>query len=55
MFFCFQVKFVAINCWWNEGECRRKYKFISYPVLYVYHTILDGYQYSGMEYKRLSD
>lgn len=43
-----RVKFVAINCWWNEGECRRKYKFMSYPVLYVYHTILDGYQYSGV-------
>lgn len=43
-----RVKFVAINCWWNEGECRQKYKFMSYPVLYVYHTILDGYQYSGV-------
>ncbi|CAI9718358.1 domain-containing 11-like [Octopus vulgaris] len=43
-----QVKFVAVNCWWNEGECHRKYKFISHPMLYVYHTNLDGFQYTGI-------
>ncbi|KAG1684838.1 Thioredoxin domain-containing protein 11 [Nymphon striatum] len=27
-----QVFFVAINCWWNEGECRELQKFKSFPI-----------------------
>ncbi|GAB1602311.1 thioredoxin domain-containing protein 11-like isoform X1 [Argonauta hians] len=43
-----KVKFVAVNCWWNEGGCHRKYNFVSHPMLYVYHTNLDGFQYTGI-------
>ena len=43
----FKVFFSAVNCWWPEGECRKRYKFLMYPVVMVYHTKLDGYKYTG--------
>ncbi|GFO18587.1 thioredoxin domain-containing protein 11-like [Plakobranchus ocellatus] len=39
------VQFAAVNCWWPEGECRKRYKFLMFPVMMVYHTKLDGYRY----------
>ncbi|KAK6170535.1 hypothetical protein SNE40_018909 [Patella caerulea] len=42
-----QVKFIGINCWWPEGSCRKRYKFVMFPVLYAYFSQLDGYRYLG--------
>ncbi|XP_067672608.1 thioredoxin domain-containing protein 11-like isoform X1 [Haliotis asinina] len=42
-----RVKFVAVNCWWPDGQCRKRYKFLMFPVLFVYHTHLDGFRYLG--------
>lgn len=30
-----QVLFVAINCWWNQGKCRKKKHFFYFPVTYL--------------------
>ncbi|XP_060578316.1 thioredoxin domain-containing protein 11-like [Ruditapes philippinarum] len=44
------VKFVAINCWYVEGECRQRMKFYSYPELFIYHTgVTDGYRFTGIK------
>ncbi|XP_033748582.1 thioredoxin domain-containing protein 11-like [Pecten maximus] len=43
-----RVRFVAINCWWPDGECRSSYKLISYPELFIYHTNLDGFKFTGI-------
>ncbi|XP_041365008.1 thioredoxin domain-containing protein 11-like [Gigantopelta aegis] len=43
-----QVKFVAVNCWWPDGQCRKRYKFLMYPVLFVYYLNIDGYRYLGV-------
>ncbi|ESO84927.1 hypothetical protein LOTGIDRAFT_131152, partial [Lottia gigantea] len=42
-----QVKFIGINCWWPQGSCRKRYKFMMFPVLYAYFSNLDGYRYLG--------
>ncbi|OWF53332.1 thioredoxin domain-containing protein 11-like [Mizuhopecten yessoensis] len=43
-----RVRFVAVNCWWPNGECRSSYKLISYPELFIYHTNLDGFKFTGI-------
>ncbi|XP_059165869.1 thioredoxin domain-containing protein 11-like isoform X2 [Physella acuta] len=47
-FFKGKVRFAAVNCWWPEGDCRKRYKFLMFPVLMAYHTKLDGYRYLGI-------
>ncbi|KAI8794915.1 thioredoxin domain-containing protein 11-like isoform X3 [Biomphalaria glabrata] len=42
-----QVAFASVNCWWPEGDCRKRYKFLMFPVFMAYHTKLDGYRYFG--------
>ncbi|KAF7689162.1 hypothetical protein HF521_012515 [Silurus meridionalis] len=32
-----QVQFVAVNCWWHQGKCRKQQNFFQYPVLHVYY------------------
>ncbi|PNJ03145.1 TXNDC11 isoform 4, partial [Pongo abelii] len=36
-----QVLFVAINCWWNQGKCRKQKHFFYFPVIYLYHRSLE--------------
>ncbi|KAK7489104.1 hypothetical protein BaRGS_00019618 [Batillaria attramentaria] len=43
------VKFVAVNCWYPEGLCRKQYKFLLFPVFFAYHHNNDGYRYLGIE------
>ncbi|KAH9519833.1 Thioredoxin domain-containing protein 11 [Bulinus truncatus] len=45
-----QVPFAAVNCWWLEGECRKRYKFLMFPVFMAYNTRLDGYRYFGKSF-----
>ncbi|XP_074649336.1 thioredoxin domain-containing protein 11-like [Tubulanus polymorphus] len=42
-----QITFAAVNCWWPTGQCRKKYKFYSYPVIFLYHTTLNGFRYNS--------
>lgn len=32
-----QVLFVAVNCWWNQGKCRKQKHFFYFPVIHLYH------------------
>ncbi|KAK3594865.1 hypothetical protein CHS0354_005939 [Potamilus streckersoni] len=43
------AKFVAINCWHPEGECRQRQMFSSYPEFYAYHKgVQNGYRFTGI-------
>uniref|UniRef100_W5UIV9 Thioredoxin domain-containing protein 11 n=1 Tax=Ictalurus punctatus TaxID=7998 RepID=W5UIV9_ICTPU len=42
-----QVQFVAVNCWWHQGKCRKKKNFYQYPVLHVYHRRFGPIHYKG--------
>ncbi|XP_023413123.2 thioredoxin domain-containing protein 11 isoform X3 [Loxodonta africana] len=42
-----QVLFVAINCWWNQGKCRKQKHFFYFPVIYLYHRSFGPVEYKG--------
>ncbi|XP_053132881.1 thioredoxin domain-containing protein 11 isoform X2 [Hemicordylus capensis] len=42
-----QVLFVAINCWWNQGKCRKQKHFFYFPVIYLYHQSFEPIEYKG--------
>ncbi|XP_044515002.1 thioredoxin domain-containing protein 11 isoform X1 [Gracilinanus agilis] len=42
-----QVLFVAINCWWNQGKCRKQKHFFYFPVIYLYHRSFGPIEYKG--------
>ncbi|XP_039631796.1 thioredoxin domain-containing protein 11 isoform X2 [Polypterus senegalus] len=42
-----QVQFIAINCWWNQGKCRKQKNFYYYPVIYVYYRRFGPIEYTG--------
>nr|XP_056722340.1 thioredoxin domain-containing protein 11 [Euleptes europaea] len=42
-----QVLFVAINCWWNQGRCRKQKHFFYFPVIYLYHRSFGPIEYKG--------
>ncbi|XP_071426876.1 thioredoxin domain-containing protein 11 [Pithys albifrons albifrons] len=42
-----QVLFVAINCWWNQGKCRKQKHFFYFPVIHVYHRSFGPIEYKG--------
>ncbi|XP_058013118.1 thioredoxin domain-containing protein 11 isoform X2 [Ahaetulla prasina] len=42
-----QVLFVAINCWWNQGKCRKQKHFFYFPVIYLYHQSFGPIEYKG--------
>ncbi|XP_077975133.1 thioredoxin domain-containing protein 11-like [Styela clava] len=35
-----QVSFVAVNCWWNQGDCRGHFQFFRFPQIYIHHKNL---------------
>ncbi|XP_076808644.1 thioredoxin domain-containing protein 11-like isoform X1 [Clavelina lepadiformis] len=35
-----QVSFVAINCWWDGGDCKGNFKVESFPQIRLHHKIL---------------
>jgi hypothetical protein len=41
------VKFIAIDCFYHEGACRKTYKLNYYPQLFLYIKGARGYQYFG--------
>jgi hypothetical protein len=44
---CLQVKFIAIDCFYHDGSCRKTYKLNYYPHLFLYVKGTRGYQYFG--------
>ncbi|XP_060755336.1 thioredoxin domain-containing protein 11 isoform X2 [Neoarius graeffei] len=42
-----QVQFVAVNCWWHQGKCRKQQNFYQYPVLHVYYRRFGPIHYKG--------
>ncbi|KAJ1097239.1 hypothetical protein NDU88_002364 [Pleurodeles waltl] len=42
-----QVLFVAVNCWWNQGICRKQKHFFYFPVIYLFHRSFGPIEYKG--------
>ncbi|XP_078519274.1 thioredoxin domain-containing protein 11 [Lissotriton helveticus] len=42
-----QVLFVAVNCWWNQGKCRKQKNLFYFPVIYLYHRSFGPIEYKG--------
>ncbi|XP_065589024.1 thioredoxin domain-containing protein 11 isoform X1 [Cyrtonyx montezumae] len=42
-----QVLFIAINCWWNQGKCRKQKHFFYFPVIHLYHQSFGPIEYKG--------
>ncbi|NWI99631.1 TXD11 protein, partial [Crypturellus undulatus] len=42
-----QVLFVAVNCWWNQGKCRKQKHFFYFPVIHLYHRSFGPIEYKG--------
>ncbi|KAM4603257.1 thioredoxin domain-containing protein 11 [Polymixia lowei] len=42
-----QVQFVAVNCWWSQGKCRRQKRFYQYPVIHLFYRRFGPIDYKG--------
>ncbi|KAG8432925.1 hypothetical protein GDO86_017261 [Hymenochirus boettgeri] len=42
-----QVLFVAVNCWWNQGKCRKQKNLFYFPVINLYHKSFGPIEYKG--------
>ncbi|XP_068100798.1 thioredoxin domain-containing protein 11 [Hyperolius riggenbachi] len=42
-----QVLFVAVNCWWHQGKCRKQRTFFYYPVINLFHKSFGPIEYKG--------
>ncbi|XP_048051560.1 thioredoxin domain-containing protein 11 isoform X1 [Megalobrama amblycephala] len=42
-----QVQFVAVNCWWHQGKCRKQKSFFQYPVIHLYYWRFGPIEYRG--------
>ncbi|XP_057699331.1 thioredoxin domain-containing protein 11 isoform X2 [Corythoichthys intestinalis] len=42
-----QVLFVAINCWWSQGRCRRLNRFHQYPTIHLFYRRFGPIEYKG--------
>ncbi|KAM4697784.1 thioredoxin domain-containing protein 11 [Rhinophrynus dorsalis] len=42
-----QVLFVAVNCWWHQGKCRKQKSFFYFPVINLYHKSFGPIEYKG--------
>lgn len=42
-----QVQFVAVNCWWHLGRCRKQKNFFQYPVIHLYYRRVGPIEYRG--------
>ena len=46
-----QVTFVAVNCWWMHGSCRRQISTQMYPALLVtVPSVRSGLQFTGIQH-----
>uniref|UniRef100_A0A4W4GEN4 Thioredoxin domain-containing protein n=1 Tax=Electrophorus electricus TaxID=8005 RepID=A0A4W4GEN4_ELEEL len=42
-----EVQFVAVNCWWSQGRCRKQKNFYKYPVMHLYYRRFGPIEYKG--------
>lgn len=42
-----QVQFVAINCWWSQGKCRKQNRLYQYPIIHLFYRRFGPIQYKG--------
>ncbi|KAM3864554.1 thioredoxin domain-containing protein 11 [Diretmus argenteus] len=42
-----QVQFVAVNCWWSQGKCRKQRRFYQYPVIHLFYRRFGPIEYTG--------
>lgn len=42
-----QVQFVAVNCWWIQGKCRKQKSFYLYPVIHLFYKKFGPIEYKG--------
>ncbi|KAM6971839.1 thioredoxin domain-containing protein 11 [Aplochiton taeniatus] len=42
-----QVQFVAVNCWWSQGKCRKQKSFYLYPVIHMFYKKFGPIEYKG--------
>nr|XP_020443036.1 thioredoxin domain-containing protein 11 [Monopterus albus] len=42
-----QVQFVAINCWWSQGKCRRQNHIYQYPIIHLFYRRFGPINYKG--------
>ncbi|KAM9304891.1 thioredoxin domain-containing protein 11 [Gastrophryne carolinensis] len=42
-----QVLFVAVNCWWHQGKCRKQKMFFYFPVVNLFHKSFGPIEYKG--------
>ncbi|KAM9315113.1 thioredoxin domain-containing protein 11 [Pholidichthys leucotaenia] len=42
-----QVQFVAVNCWWSRGKCRRQYRLYQYPIIHLFYRRFGPISYNG--------
>ncbi|XP_070581397.1 thioredoxin domain-containing protein 11-like [Ptychodera flava] len=43
-----EVTFLAVNCWWPRGSCRKNVPLRFYPMLMAYNDRFEGVQYRGI-------
>ncbi|XP_068444777.1 thioredoxin domain-containing protein 11 [Clinocottus analis] len=42
-----QVQFVAVNCWWNHGKCRKQNRFYQFPIIHLFYRSFGPIEYKG--------
>ncbi|XP_062295833.1 thioredoxin domain-containing protein 11 [Scomber scombrus] len=42
-----QVQFVAVNCWWSQGKCRKHNRFYQYPIIQLFYRRFGPIEYKG--------
>ncbi|XP_041642260.1 thioredoxin domain-containing protein 11 [Cheilinus undulatus] len=42
-----QVQFVAINCWWSLGKCRKQNRLYQYPIIHLFYRRFGPIEYKG--------
>ncbi|XP_044203520.1 thioredoxin domain-containing protein 11 [Thunnus albacares] len=42
-----QVQFVAVNCWWSQGKCRKHNRFYQYPIVHLFYRRFGPIEYRG--------
>ncbi|XP_072320168.1 thioredoxin domain-containing protein 11 [Eucyclogobius newberryi] len=42
-----QVQFVAVNCWWSHGRCRKQKRLYQYPSIQIFYRRFGPIEYKG--------
>ncbi|KAG7492026.1 hypothetical protein MATL_G00009860 [Megalops atlanticus] len=42
-----EVQFIAINCWWHHGKCRKQQNLYQYPVIHLFYRRFGPIDYKG--------